>query len=133
MYIYIYIYISHIMTDICFTMHGSPVMYYSSFEIIIMIDLRQWMDILHRADNDFTSVMGFILSVRDTMRIKKGGLLWAGHPCGPSLVYTYSNLNSQAEMQSPISKLQYPISSLRFELPTMRFIKCYMAMFTCTK
>ena len=44
------------------------------------------MDLLHRPQDDFTSVRGFILSVRDTMRVKRGGLLWCGHPCNPLLV-----------------------------------------------
>ncbi len=43
------------------------------------------MDITHRAEDDFCSVRGFLLSVRDTLRIKRGGLLWCGHPCNPFL------------------------------------------------
>lgn len=43
----------------------------------------QWMDILHRPGDDFTTVQGFLLSIRDTLRIRKGGLLWCWHPCGP--------------------------------------------------
>ena len=43
------------------------------------------MDIQHRPQDDFMQVIGFTLAVRDVMRLKPGGLLWGGHPCGPSL------------------------------------------------
>ena len=66
----------------------------STLALILVLDVanyvgsnrfRQWMDIQHRPEDDFCSVQGFILSVRDTMRIKKGGLLWCGHPRNPFL------------------------------------------------
>ena len=41
------------------------------------------MDLTHRAQDDFLSTKGFILSVRDVLRIQPGGLFWAGHPCNP--------------------------------------------------
>jgi hypothetical protein len=49
---------------------------------------RQWMDFMHRQQDDFCSVRGFVLSIRDTLRVKKGGMLWCGHPCGPFLANT---------------------------------------------
>lgn len=51
----------------------------------VMIIMRQWMDIQHRPQDDFMQVTGFTLAVRDVLRLRPGGLLWAGHPCGPSL------------------------------------------------
>ena len=45
---------------------------------------RQWYDLLHRgSDNDICGVSGFLLALRDTLRLRVGGLLWAGHPCNP--------------------------------------------------
>lgn len=46
------------------------------------------MDFMHRQQDDFCSVRGFVLSIRDTLRVKKGGMLWCGHPCGPFLANT---------------------------------------------
>lgn len=43
------------------------------------------MDSAHRAQDDFLGVQGFLLAVRDVLRIKRGGLFWAGHPCNPLL------------------------------------------------
>lgn len=50
------------------------------------------MDISHRPQDDFCGVTGFILALRDTLRLRPGGLLWAGHPCGPLLAYTGDRL-----------------------------------------
>ena len=47
--------------------------------------LRQWMDISHRPSDDFCGTTGFILALRDCLRLQRGGLLWAGHPCNPLL------------------------------------------------
>ena len=43
------------------------------------------MDVSHREQDDFLSVKGFLLSIRDCLRLQPGGLLWAGHPCNPLL------------------------------------------------
>ena len=50
------------------------------------------MDFMHREQDDFCSVRGFLLSIRDTLRVKKGGMLWCGHPCGPFLANTSLSL-----------------------------------------
>ena len=50
--------------------------------------LRQWFDLLQRGEhNNFLSVEGFLVALRDTLRIKPGGLLWCGHPCNPFLIF----------------------------------------------
>ena len=41
------------------------------------------MDLTHRDQDDFLSTKGFLLSIRDVLRIQPGGLFWAGHPCNP--------------------------------------------------
>ena len=47
---------------------------------------RQWFEIEGRGlANDLASVPGFITALRDTMRIKRGGLLWLGLPCSSQL------------------------------------------------
>lgn len=47
---------------------------------------RQWFDCEHRGHmNDFTSLSGFIVAVRDVLRVKEGGYVHSGHPCGGSL------------------------------------------------
>ena len=49
------------------------------------------MDILNDpALEDLSSPMGFLLAVKNTMRLKKGGLLFGGVPCsslfGPNIL-----------------------------------------------
>ena len=34
------------------------------------------------SDNDFLSNRGFATALRDTLRLRRGGLLFAGLPCG---------------------------------------------------
>ena len=59
---------------------------------------RQWFDKEHRpgAQNDLTTLQGLVVSIRDCLRIKSGGLLHAGHPCngflGLVLVASESNM-----------------------------------------
>ena len=55
-----------------------------------LAELRQWMDILAElgrgTQNDLLSVEGWLLAVRETLRLKRGrGLFFAGHPCHPWL------------------------------------------------
>lgn len=51
--------------------------------------LRQWYDWQGRGEvNDFRSTAGFLWAIRDTMRLRRGGLLWGGVPCCRCLVKT---------------------------------------------
>ena len=55
---------------------------------LCLAELRQWMDILAElgrgTQNDLLSVEGWLLAVRETLRLKRGrGLFFAGHPCHP--------------------------------------------------
>ena len=46
------------------------------------IRIRQWYDKVGRPDsNDLTSLTGFLVALRDTLRLRKGALLHGGHPC----------------------------------------------------
>ena len=51
--------------------------------------LRQWFDVLHREGdcNNILSVPGFVVAVRDTLRIARGKVLWLGLPCNSCLGY----------------------------------------------
>ena len=50
--------------------------------------LRQSYDALERGGhNDILSVEGFLVALRDTLRLKKGGTLWGGLPCSTLLGY----------------------------------------------
>ena len=47
---------------------------------------RQWYDKLQRGDsNDLTTMVGLIIAVRDTLRVREGGLMHGGHPCNGCL------------------------------------------------
>ena len=48
---------------------------------------RQWFDKDYRAgaQNDLTTLQGFVVAVKDCLRIKSGGLLHGGHPCNGCL------------------------------------------------
>lgn len=49
--------------------------------------LSQWMDISHRGyQDDFCETVGFLCALRDVLRLQRGALMWAGHPCNPFLV-----------------------------------------------
>lgn len=61
----------------------------SSFARLKSVAMRQWFDIAHRHEHDFCSVRGFLLAVRDCLRVKPGGLVWAGHPCNPPPVRSF--------------------------------------------
>lgn len=54
---------------------------------IIFSLLRQWYDLLYREgdQNNFLSVTGFLVALRDVLRVKRGGVVWIGHPCNPFL------------------------------------------------
>lgn len=61
---------------------------------------RQWFDWEGRGeDNDFLSTTGFLWALRDTLRLRRGGLLWGGLPCCRSLE---SNMDGQWNMLSDI-------------------------------
>ena len=78
---------------------------------------RQWMDVLHRETDDFCSVRGFLLSIRDTLRIRKGGLLWCGHPCGPFLVLSQA-ASQPTQWHSLLPGHSLVLSSLSAETQT---------------
>ena len=60
---------------------------------LTLLRLRQWYDLLHRgARNDICGTLGFLTAVRDTMRIRQGGLLFAGLPCSSSLGFNFGDL-----------------------------------------
>ena len=46
---------------------------------------RQWFDVLgagrEEGSNDITSTTGFLVCIRDVLRIRSGGVLWGGVPC----------------------------------------------------
>ena len=50
--------------------------------------LRQWFDKVGRAGscNDLTTIEGLIVAIKDTLRIRRGGLMHGGHPCNGLLV-----------------------------------------------
>ena len=59
---------------------------------------RQWYDWEGRGgDNDFLSTTGFLWALRDTLRLRRGALLWGGLPCCRSLE---SNMDGQWHMLS---------------------------------
>jgi hypothetical protein len=53
-----------------------------SLSLLVWLTLRQWYDVAYRGpDNDFTSTTGFLIAIRDTLRLRPGALLWGGIPC----------------------------------------------------
>ena len=65
------------------------------FEFLFGHDPRQWYDWETRGLlNDFLSDTGFLWALRDTLRLRKGALLWGGLPCCSYLDIEYLyNLN----------------------------------------
>ena len=74
---------------------------------VLFLYLRQWMDLSHRPQDDFCSVKGFILAVRDVLRIEPGGLAWFGHPC---------NLLPVCNLNFIIRIMQFPLFMFRLVL-----------------
>ena len=91
------------IANILLVLHGSNLIFFQSLMIIMI--MRQWMDLMHRPEDDFCSVQGFILAVRDTMRVKRGGLLWAGHPCSGFLVFSTTKSQWRASETHKVSSL----------------------------
>jgi len=55
----------------------------------------QWYDVAYRGpDNDFTSTTGFLIAIRDTLRLRPGALLWGGIPCC-SYIWMSSSLHGR--------------------------------------
>ena len=50
--------------------------------------LRQWFDCAGRsgAINDLTTLEGLLVAIKDVLRVRRGGLVHAGHPCNGFLV-----------------------------------------------
>ena len=44
--------------------------------------MRMEFDCLRNADEDLSSIPGFLLAIQRVLRIRRGGLLWLGVPCG---------------------------------------------------
>jgi hypothetical protein len=46
--------------------------------------IRDYYDINDRGvQNDLCSVIGFFIALRGILKVRRGGLLWGGVPCGP--------------------------------------------------
>ncbi len=51
--------------------------------------------------NDFTTVIGFMVALRDTLRVREGGLLHGGHPCNGPLVVIVLKLKTVCFLYNP--------------------------------
>lgn len=75
-----------------------------------MLVLRQWMDLCHRPHDDFCGVIGFIVALRDVLRLKRGGMMWVGHPCNPLLDRMFIQINcdpSESSLKNNTHKSVY--------------------------
>ena len=72
------------------------------------------------------SVPGFILSVRDTLRLRKSALLWIGLPCSSFLGRINTHIMNLTEMLMYYVLLYYDVSAA---LPPAPRSKVYMDVY----
>ena len=81
---------------------------------------------LNKEDMDLSTSRGFINSLKYTLRLKKGALLWGGNPCS-NQIFMSSSVHKRSAAD-PMGDLTQPSSSAKMSVLPAHFFSGYLSV-----